>query len=105
MPIPTPGAATASPAEVAEGGMRLELSPAQQAARRGFREFVAERVAPCAGDWDRARRMPPEMIGELARRGWLGAHLGGELGGAGLDAITYGLLTEEIGRGCSSLRS
>jgi glutaryl-CoA dehydrogenase (non-decarboxylating) len=89
----------------AEGGLRLELSPAQLAARQRCRAFVAEHVAPYAAAWDREAQMPDEVIAELRRRGYLGAHLARELGGGGVDAITYGLLTEEIGRGCSSLRS
>jgi glutaryl-CoA dehydrogenase (non-decarboxylating) len=89
----------------AEAGLRLELSPAQQQARQRCRAFVAERVAPFAAAWDREGRMPDEAIAELRRHGYLGAHLSRELGGGGVDAITYGLLTEEIGRGCSSLRS
>ena len=86
-------------------GLHLDLSPAQRRARLDCREFVAEWVAPHAGAWDREGRMPAAVIGELRRRGYLGAHLAKELGGGGVDAITYGLLTEEIGRGCSSLRS
>ena len=89
----------------AGAGLRLELSPAQQQARQRCRAFVAERVAPFAAAWDREGRMPDEAIDELRRHGYLGAHLSRELGGGGVDAITYGLLTEEIGRGCSSLRS
>jgi glutaryl-CoA dehydrogenase (non-decarboxylating) len=86
-------------------GIRLELSEAQRQARQRCRDFVAEWVAPDAGAWDREGRMPETVIAELRRRGYLGAHLAREAGGGGVDAITYGLLTEEIGRGCSSLRS
>jgi glutaryl-CoA dehydrogenase (non-decarboxylating) len=86
-------------------GICLELSPAQRQARQRCREFVQQHVAPYAGSWDRAGRMPAEVIAELRRRGYLGAHLAPELGGGGLDPIAYGLVTEEIGRGCSSLRS
>jgi glutaryl-CoA dehydrogenase (non-decarboxylating) len=89
----------------ADPGLRLELSAAQRQARQGCREFVAAWVAPHAGAWDREGRMPPAVIGELRRRGYLGSHLAPQLGGGGVDPVTYGLLTEEIGRGCSSLRS
>src|SRR5262249_44236550 len=34
-----------------------------------------------------------------------GSNVAGKLGGGGGDMITYGLLTEEIARGCSSVRS
>jgi glutaryl-CoA dehydrogenase (non-decarboxylating) len=86
-------------------GLRLELSPLQRQARQRCREFVAEHVAPHAAAWDRDACLPPETISELKRRGYLGAHLAPALGGGGVDAVTYGLITEEIGRGCSSLRS
>ncbi len=86
-------------------GIHLDLTDEQRRARGEWRAFVAERVAPHAGAWDRAGCMPREAIDELRRRGYLGSHLSRELGGGGLDPIAYGLLTEEIGRGCSSLRS
>ncbi|HLJ03207.1 MAG TPA: acyl-CoA dehydrogenase family protein, partial [Solirubrobacteraceae bacterium] len=37
--------------------------------------------------------------------GYLGPIVPREYGGAGLDYITYGLIVEEIGRGCSSMRT
>ena len=86
-------------------GMRLELSTAQSAARREFRGFVAETIAPFAGEWDRRGELPLEVIEALRGRGYLGAPLPLATGGRAMDAITYGLLTEELGRGCSSVRS
>lgn len=88
-----------------ESGVRLELSASQREARQRCRAFVAAHVAPHAARWDREGWLPDEAIAELRRHGYLGSHLPGELGGGGVDAVTYGLLTEEIGRGCSSLRS
>jgi alkylation response protein AidB-like acyl-CoA dehydrogenase len=79
-------------------------SEAQKEARLRFRYFVQEYIAPFAGEWDRAERVPLEVIDELRARGYLGAPLPGHPGGA-MDPITYGLLTEEIARGCSSTRS
>ncbi|HEX2253046.1 MAG TPA: acyl-CoA dehydrogenase family protein [Thermoanaerobaculia bacterium] len=89
----------------AEAGMRVELSPTQREARAAFRRFAAERVVPEAGAWDRAGAVPREVIAALVERGWLGAPLPAEAGGGAMAAVTYGLLTEEIARGCSSLRS
>jgi len=85
--------------------MKTELSETQRQARLRFREFVKERVLPYAPGWDREERVPTEVIDCLRANGYLGAPLPAECGGGGMDAITYGLLTEEIGRGCSSLRS
>ncbi|HEX4954603.1 MAG TPA: acyl-CoA dehydrogenase family protein [Thermoanaerobaculia bacterium] len=88
-----------------EQGIRLSLSAGQREAQQCFRAIVAEEVSPHAGQWDRQGEVPLAMIERLRELGWLGAIVPPELGGGGLDALTYGLLTEEIGRGCSSLRS
>lgn len=92
------------PSEAA-AGMWVELSPEQEAARREFRAFADERVVPHAGRWDREGKIDAEAVDEMRRRGWLGALLPPDVGGAGMEPVTYGLLTEEVGRGCSSLRS
>jgi hypothetical protein len=86
-------------------GPRLELSADQRRLREVARAFVDERVAPRAGEWDRAEALPPEIVDALRERGWLGSLLPRAVGGGGLDPIAYGLLTEELGRGCSSVRS
>ncbi len=85
--------------------MDLDLSAEQRAARERFRAFATERIAPFADVWDREERIPRDLIDDLARHGFLGSLLPREIGGAGFDRITYGLLTEEIGRVCSSTRS
>jgi hypothetical protein len=84
--------------------MQIELSPAQREARARFRRFVQEYIHPYADQWDRDERVPESIINELRDRRYLGAPLTGTQGAA-MDPITYGLLTEEIARGCSSVRS
>lgn len=85
--------------------MKLELTPEQRRAREEYRAFVTAEVAPHAGHWDREEALSPEIVRKLGERGWLGTVVPRELGGPGLDMITYGVLTEELGRGCSSVRS
>lgn len=85
--------------------MQLELTGAQKKARLRFRSFVQERIAPYAGAWDREERVPMQVVDQLRGEGYLGSPLPAEAGGGGLDPISYGLLTEEIARGCSSVRS
>jgi hypothetical protein len=85
--------------------LRTGLGAAQEAARRGFAAWVDREVAPFAGEWDRAGATPPEVVAKMARAGFLGAVVPAELGGGGMDAVTFGLLNEELGRGCSSIRS
>ncbi|HLO50177.1 MAG TPA: acyl-CoA dehydrogenase family protein [Kamptonema sp.] len=84
--------------------MKLELNSQQKDALSTFKAFVDEEIVPHADRIDREERTPPEIIQKLAQKGYLGAILPEEWGGIGMDAIAYGLLNEEIGRGCSSLR-
>jgi alkylation response protein AidB-like acyl-CoA dehydrogenase len=85
--------------------MKIELTPRQQHDQAAFRTFVGDEIAPYANRYDQEERTPPELIGKLAQQGYLGAIVPPEHGGTGLDMITFGLLNEEIGRGCSSVRS
>jgi glutaryl-CoA dehydrogenase (non-decarboxylating) len=85
-------------------GMSLELSEAQRGARQRFRDFTREHISPFAAQWDREQKVPLEIVEKLRAEGHLGSphprHRGGPL-----EPVTYGLLTEEIARGCSSVRS
>lgn len=85
--------------------MKLELTTEQKNDQAEFREFVNEEIMPHADRFDREEQVPVEVIGKIARKGYLGALLPAEHGGREMDAITCGLLNEEVGRGCSSLRS
>lgn len=84
---------------------QMALTPAQEAARAEFAAYVDRHVAPHAGAWDRAAATPREAVESLAATGWLGAVVPAEHGGAGMDWVTFALLNEELGRGCSSIRS
>ncbi len=85
--------------------MKLELTPQQKNYQAEVRAFVNEEIYPHAGKWDKEEFTPPELIKEIAQRGFLGAILPQEYCGQGMDMITYGILNEEIARGCSSVRS
>jgi glutaryl-CoA dehydrogenase (non-decarboxylating) len=85
--------------------MKLELTVAQRAARDEFRDFVAAEILPHADRWDREAAISRQVIDALRARDYLGSNVAGKFGGVGRDMITYGLLTEEVARGCSSVRS
>lgn len=85
--------------------MKIELTTQQQQAQEAFRAFVQAELMPYADQYDREQRTPPEIVAKVARQGYLGAIIPSEYGGGGMDMITFGLLAEEIGRGCSSIRS
>jgi alkylation response protein AidB-like acyl-CoA dehydrogenase len=73
--------------------------------RRSTRQFVEERIIPRANEWDRTERIPPQMLAEMSAAGLWGAVLPVAAGGGGVDLVTLGSIHEEVGRGCSSLRS
>jgi glutaryl-CoA dehydrogenase (non-decarboxylating) len=85
--------------------MSFELTEAQAASQASFRAFVRAEIVPHANQWDREERMPVGLINRMREMGYLGALIPSEYGGAGMDMVTFGLLNEELGRGCSSVRS
>lgn len=85
--------------------MNLALTPQQTADQAGFQSFVEKEVVPAADEYHRQQRLPRAALGRLAELGYLGLCLPAAVGGGGRDLLTLGLLAEELGRGCSSLRS
>lgn len=85
--------------------MMMELSDVQKTVQAEARAFVDERIAPFADEFDRDEKLPDELIRELGDRGYLGGIVSPEHGGQGMDALSWGLLCEEVGRGSSSLVS
>jgi alkylation response protein AidB-like acyl-CoA dehydrogenase len=83
----------------------MQLTEQQACARAEFREFVDVDVAPYADQHDREQWVPAALLSRLAAQGYLGAAIARDYGGRGMDPITLGLLHEEIGRGCSAVRS
>ncbi|HET8844787.1 MAG TPA: acyl-CoA dehydrogenase family protein, partial [Ktedonobacteraceae bacterium] len=85
--------------------MKTLFTKEQQNAQDHFRDFTRVEIIPYADQFDREERTPRSVIEKMARQGFLGAVLSSEWGDAGLDMVTLGILHEEIGYGCSSLRS
>jgi alkylation response protein AidB-like acyl-CoA dehydrogenase len=63
------------------------------------RRFAQERLAPHAAAREKAGRIEPEIIRELAELGMFGATTPSQWGGADIDAPTYALALEEIAAG------
>ena len=72
--------------------------------RQAVRRFVAERYLPHAGKWYENEEFPRDLIPEMAELGLLGANLSG-YGCAGMSAVSYGLVLQELEYGDSGLRS
>ncbi|MEU9854272.1 acyl-CoA dehydrogenase family protein [Streptomyces sp. NPDC047974] len=84
--------------------MDLALSEEQQDVRRLAEDFVAREVTPHAVAWDRAEEVDRGIVKKLGAVGFLGLTLPEEYGGSGGDHLAYCLVTEELGRGDSSVR-
>lgn len=85
--------------------MDFDLTAEQQSIRETAAEFTDREVVERARDNDRAEHFDTELVGLIAKQGYLGATVPREYGGAGLDYVTYALVVEEIGRGCSAMRT
>ncbi|MFF5362416.1 acyl-CoA dehydrogenase family protein [Streptomyces scabiei] len=84
--------------------MNLELSEEQTAVRRLARDFVEREIAPHVVAWDRAEQVDRALVKKLGEVGFLGLTVAEEYGGSGGDHLAYCLVTEELGRGDSSVR-
>ncbi len=82
----------------------FELSADQMQLRSAAREFAAREIVPHARDWDRAEQLDSSLVQRLAQVGFLGATWSDELGGSGLDTVSYTLIVEELGKADSSVR-
>ncbi|WDF02030.1 acyl-CoA dehydrogenase family protein [Shouchella hunanensis] len=67
--------------------------------------FAEDYIRPIAGEIDKKCSFPIEIINSLGNLGVLGATVPKEYGGLNLDPLTYGNLTESIGKACSATRT
>ncbi len=75
------------------------LSQDQRMIRDAVREFVSERIAPHAAQWDRDCSFPAEALRGLAALGCYGVAVPEAWGGAGLNYVSLALILEEIAAG------
>ncbi len=85
--------------------MDFELTDEQKLVRETARSFTDNEIVERARENDRNEHFDLELVAKIAAQGYLGAIVPREYGGAGLDYLTYGLVVEEIGRGCSAMRT
>jgi alkylation response protein AidB-like acyl-CoA dehydrogenase len=85
--------------------MDFELSEEQQLIRETARSFTDNEIVARARENDRNEHFDLELVDKIAQQGYLGAIVPREYGGAGLDYMTYALVVEEVGRGCSAMRT
>ncbi|HTP64809.1 MAG TPA: acyl-CoA dehydrogenase family protein [Geobacteraceae bacterium] len=85
--------------------MDFTLTERQQQARELARRFAEQEIIPTARENDAKERFPRDTIRKMGGLGLLGGVIPEEYGGSGFDNICSALIFEEIGRGCSSVRT
>jgi alkylation response protein AidB-like acyl-CoA dehydrogenase len=83
----------------------FELTDEQRLVREAARDFTDGEIVPRARENDRNEHFDTELVQKIADMGFLGAIVPEEHGGRGVDYRTYALIVEEIGRGCSAMRT
>ncbi|MEE9201519.1 MAG: acyl-CoA dehydrogenase family protein, partial [Candidatus Brocadiales bacterium] len=69
------------------------------------RRIAEEEIVPVAIENDRTCRFQREIIKKISPMCLFVGHFPEKYGGAGLDFISHAIITEEIGRACSSVRT
>ncbi len=83
--------------------MDFELDAESELLRSTAREFALGEVAPVAGELDREKRFPYEIVRAMGELGWMGIPFPSEVGGAGGTTLQYALVVEELARVDSSV--
>src|SRR5580700_1848597 len=80
------------------------LTEEERLVRDTTRQFIEDNLIPIIEECNRAGRFPRELVKPMADLGFFGASLKG-YGCAGMGNVEYGLMTQELERGDSGLRS
>jgi short-chain 2-methylacyl-CoA dehydrogenase len=83
--------------------MDFDLSPDHELIRRTVREFAEGEVAPIAGELDRRKAFPYEIVAKLGKLNLMGIPFPEDYGGGGGDTLAYTLAVEELTRVDSSV--
>jgi len=84
--------------------VRASLTDEERMVQDSVARFVDDAVLPIIRPHFENHTFPRELVGELAALGLLGSSLEG-YGCAGMNAVSYGLICQELERGDSGLRS
>ena len=80
------------------------LSDDERMVRDTARRFIEDNLIPIIEECNREGRFPRELVKPMAEMGFFGANLHG-YGCAGMSNVEYGLVTQELERGDSGIRS
>jgi acyl-CoA dehydrogenase len=66
--------------------------------RMGVREYVEKEIVPVAGQWERDRAIPRDVLDAMGKLGYFGLRIPEEYGGLGLGTMASVVFAEELGR-------
>ncbi|MDE2058849.1 MAG: acyl-CoA dehydrogenase family protein [candidate division NC10 bacterium] len=84
--------------------MDFALTPDHEAVRDATREFCRREILPHLRDWERAERIPADIVPKIAAQGLLGLCIPRRYGGLGLDYLSLGIVSEELERADTAFR-
>src|ERR1700752_5338762 len=82
----------------------FDLTGEQQLLEQSVREWAGREIAPRIRELDREHRFDPGILPQMAELGLLGCSVPQEYGGAGMDYVSLGLISEELEYVDTSLR-
>src|ERR1700731_4412944 len=81
-----------------------QLNDEEKLVRQTARQFVENEIIPIIEKQNREGVFPKHLVPQLGEMGFFGANLHG-YGCAGMSNVEYGLVTQELERGDSGIRS
>ena len=78
--------------------MDFDFSEDQQAIAEAVSRYASEKLAPGYQTRDRQGKIDRDLLREMGGLGFIGAELPEQFGGMGLDAVTAGVIVEQIAR-------
>ncbi len=84
--------------------MDFRLSEEHEMVRQMVHEFSAKEIRPIIKDYDRRHEYPMELLPKMAELGILGICIPVRYGGAGMDYISLGIVSEELEWADASVR-
>jgi len=82
--------------------MDFKLSEDHILLQESYRDFAISQVKPMAAEIDEEEKFPVETVKMMGELGFLGIPVPDELGGAGVDNLSYVTCVEELSKVCAS---
>lgn len=82
--------------------MDFELNEDQRAFADTAQQFLLERLAPMAAEWDEKQNFPKDVLREAGELGFLSLYTPEAHGGLGLSRLDASIVFEQLSMGCTS---